>query len=227
MDNLEKTNRLPLFMGLSSDMTDKEFEDEIKNLNSSNKLQSGNFVVKIEGDKFWFTVSKDENSISLFADNRTNFTYADYDEYIKRKKNADSRFKEIIKKIENKYKNIKNESLTNMFYDDNRIAGRKSGVYRDLSKTISIRFNFHTDDYESEQDIKDNYEYFYTDEKGRIVRSSTEDISINISYYYNDDFDKILKEKIDDKVFSEQNEIEELKRKEEKEKVLENNLKDL
>ena len=226
LDNSEKKNRPPLFMGLSPDMTDQEFEDEINNLNFSGKLQSGHFVVKID-EKYWFNITKDENSISLFADNRTNFTYADYDGYIKKKEIANSRFKEIIKKIEDKYKDKKNESLTNMLFKDISLEGRTMGVYRDLSKTVSIQFNYHIDDYDSEQHIKDNYEYFSTDERGRIVRSSSENISINISYYYNDDFDKILKKKIDDKIFSEQNEIEELKRKEEKEKVLENNLKDL
>lgn len=226
-ENLIKKNKSSLFMGLSPHMTDKDFDDKIKSLNISGKLNDGSFTVKVKDDEYYFRVYKYKNSITLGAHKQSNFIYTDYEEYERKTKEEYSKLKDFAEKIEAKYKDKKNESLTSIFFEDWGLERGDFGVYRDSSKTVAIKYNLENDKYDSEQYIKDNYKVFYTNESGRIVRSSAVDAIITLSYYYNEDFDKLLEEKKHKKIISKQSKIEELNKNVEKEKVLENNLHDL
>lgn len=225
-ENLIK-KKSPLFMGLSPNMTDKDFDDKIKSLNFSGKLNEGSFTVKVKDEEYYFRVYKYKSSITLGAHKQSNFNYTDYEEYERKTKEEYSKLKDFAEKIQAKYKDKRNESLTSIFFEDWGLETGDFGVYRDSSKTVAIKYDLENDKYDSEQYIKDNYEVFYTNESGRIVRSSAVDAIITISYYYNEDFDKLIEEKKQKKIISKQNKIEEINKKVEKEKVLENNLHDL
>lgn len=226
-EDLIKNNESPLFMSLSPHMTDKDFDDEINSLNNSGKLTEGSFTVKVKDAVFYFRVYKDKSSIWLYADNLNNFYYTDYDEYERQIKEGYRKINDYFKKIEYKYKDKKNESLTNIFFEDWSSESGDFGVYRDSSKTVTIENRLDIDEFKSEQYIKDNYKTFSTDKNGRVVSSGHVDATIIIHYYYNEEFDKLLEEKKHNKVISEQNKIDELNKKTVQEKVLENNLNDL
>lgn len=223
--DLNKKNKTPLFLSLSPNMTDKEFDYEIENLNISGELDKGRFIIKSGDDQFSFNVERAEDYIYLHTHKPSNFNYINYKEYRNGTDQNYNRFIKFVDKIKNNFYERKNEVLTNQYVKAWNKQDLNIEIYADSSETILIHYNINYDEYDSEQDIKEKYKTFHTNENGNIVRSNMFIFTMLIQYHYTKSFNKMLEDKIRKNIKDAENVSNDFKIKKEKEKFLEDNIK--
>lgn len=202
-------NYKSLFLGLSPQMSDKEFSNKIVELNKSGKLENNKFPLLIDGEEFLFEINKKHNSIKLSFK----------DEYTLQKKCKSSLFfkqnrKEFLsKRIKfNKYKisfiNIlKKKYSLNKFQFPKNFNFDKIGLecYEDCSYTIFVDKDKYVVFGTSIYGLEDYYiltgnKYNEETEKenvfDKLITNHNYGISIFIHYFSIQEFDKLYKEEL-------------------------------
>ncbi|MFV5697119.1 hypothetical protein ACM55H_02005 [Flavobacterium sp. ZT3R17] len=234
-ENLIKKNHTPVFLSLSPSMSDKEFTNEIINLNDARKLNEGKFEIKTEENYFYFSVGKTKNTIRLSYSvistiSAKNISYELSDKYIEQDKKTVHQFIEIF---ESNYNGQKYKLPTNIDLTKYGLNKEHYNVYQDASKTVLFGYDIDEVRYPSpsELEIVIRNESFLD---GLARESQTEDqrnrpcyfgYVILIDYYYNEDFEKLYKKIQSDSINSVQGELEKGKKEIERKKKLENNIR--
>lgn len=184
----------PIFLSFSPEMTESEFENEIKERTWDDTLELGKFIIELNSKKYTFDIGKGENSIILYYNveevhSRENLSIAKSEKILKE---YDSEINSFIELFKSKKEYVEfpmpklEENLNDVY------------LFRNENKSVLLTFR-KTGQIIMSQKEKDNY---YSKIKNKSILdlfnmkvvSGTEKFSLDIwlSYYSNEEIDKII-----------------------------------
>lgn len=205
-------NIVPIFIGLSPNMSDEVFDEKIKKLNEDGKLVDGEFVITVKNKNYPFQVLKTNNSIRLkYSTQETkafeNVSYAISENYLSIYKNKKN---DIIEIFDLKYKLNKTQIPTNIYLPIYHLEKENYKLYKDQLKSILVGYTMIGGIYPSleereiekrkkEEKVSDdplaNIGDFIRSEKSNYAQFGME---IEINYYENTEMERILKKMLDE-----------------------------
>lgn len=199
------TKQKPLFLSLFPEMSNIDFKNQIKKLNSQGILTESKFPMIINNNEYNFEILKKPNSIVLYYDDYINDKNSS-DDYVVIKKHEkygklfNSKINEILSLFDKKYSLYEFQIPENLDLRELNLSSEDYRIYNDNDKFIIIGYSNIT--FASPKDIEEMFGIKPNEEKTGMGKAYDQmasredlkfDLEININYYRKEEFLVILK----------------------------------
>ncbi len=199
--NINKGNYSPVFLGLSPNMTDKEYDLQIKKLNKDGILEGNDFTINDNNKLYVFNVSKTSKSIRLeFNDFVTVITTPNENVSQESNSNYELEKNQIQKVFNKKYKKANIQLPENIDFAKFDFTLNNYTLYKDSDKYVLLGYSMpdvNTNNVVGKSRNSKDEKLFGSDvmtAKSNEFVSYEYGLKIQIDYLEIDDMNKILKQ---------------------------------